>query len=463
LRGDNITWKGMKMKKILLVLLATLLILPALVLPIFAQESTLSAEMWLNSDASGRGMFKLFIPPGGTDTIEDFMGMVEGDPTVQVEPYRDLGNGSYEVDFSWDDFQAAFDSTVIVVGDTVEVDFGDTTSFVELIVHLPGQVLKTDGQVKGTNTVIFQQTATSQILFQSGGPLPTSTPPSPTPTEPSPTPTPTESPSDAQLKIELRLENDGSGKGTLKGFLIAGLTLEEIVSSLEETLTVVDKEQLGNRFTINIRWQDFNQAFANAIRTENADGTITIEVSDLGTNEITLILKGAIKDTTGQKQGSGTVVFSGATDGTVTYKPAGGSPSPTASSPTPTSPPTTPSIHPSGSTTPPPTPTPTPTGEASKGLFSTFGTIEIIIVAGGALLLLVIIILIVVLSSRRRRLPPPPPPVYPGTPPPTYTAPPPPSSPGTTQTAAALHFCPQCGGPLQTGQRFCESCGKPVN
>jgi hypothetical protein len=452
----------MKMKKILLVLLVTLLILPALVLPISAQESTLSAEMWLNSNGSGRGTFKLFMPPGGTDTIEDFMGMVEGDATVQVQPYRDLGNGSYEVDFSWNDFLAAFDQTLNVVGDTVEVDFGDTTSFVELIVHVPGPVLKTDGQVQGTDTVIFQQTATSKILFQTSGPLPTSTPPSPTPTKPSPTPTPTESPSD-QLKIELQLENDGSGKGTVKGFLTAGLTLKEIVSSLEESLTVIDSEQLGNRYTINIRWEDFNQAFSNAIRTENADGTISIAVSDLGINEITLILKGAIQDTTGQKQGSGTVVFRDATDGTVTYKPAGGPPSPTQSSPTSTPPPTTPSTRPSGSTTPPPTPTPTSSGEASKGLFSTFGTIEIIIVAGGALLLLMIIILIVVLSSRRRRLPPPPPPVYPGTPPPTYTVPPPPPSSGTAQTTAAPHFCQQCGGPIQTGQRFCESCGKPLS
>lgn len=446
------------MKKILLVLLITLLILPALVLPISAQESTLSAEMWLNSNGSGRGTFKLFMPPGGTDTIEDFMGMVEGDATVQVEPYRDLGNGSYEVDFSWNDFLAAFDQTLNVVGDTVEVDFGDTTSFVELIVHVPGQVLKTDGQVKGTDTVIFEQTTTSVILFQTSGPLPTNTPPSPTPTEPSPTPT-----EDSSMRLELRLENDGSGQGTVRGMASEFFTLEEIVSSLKETVTVDDSKQEGNRYTINISWRDFATAFPDAERTENTDGTIKIRVFNLNNTEITLYLKGTIQQTDGQKKGAGSVVFSNVDEGYVTYKPGGSPPSPTASSPTPTSPPTTPSTRPSGSTTPPSTPTPTSGGEVSKGLFSTFGTVEIIIVAGGALLLLMIIILIVVLSSRRRRLPPPPPPVYPGTPPPTYTVPPPPPSSGTAQTTAAPHFCQQCGGPIQTGQRFCESCGKPFS
>jgi hypothetical protein len=265
------------------------------------------------------------------------------------------------------------------------------------------------------------------------------------------------------MRLELRLENDGSGQGTVRGMVSEFFPLEEIVSSLKTNVTVDNSKQEGNRYTINISWSDFATAFPDAERTENADGTIKIRVFNLNNTEITLFLKGTIQQTDGQKKGASSVVFNNVDEGFVIYNPTGGSPSPTPSSPTSTPRPTTPSTRPSGSTTPPPTPTPTSGGEASKGLFSTFGTIEIIIVAGGALLLLVIIILIVVLSSRRRRLPPPPPPIYPGTLPPTYTVPPPPPPSGTAQTTTALHFCPQCGGPLQPGQRFCEGCGKPLS
>jgi hypothetical protein len=403
-------------------------------------------EVWLDTDGSGRGELRMFLPPNSDkDALyyRDELNKVAG---ITLAGIMETGQANWSLSFSWSDFKKGIGTVLIngkrtVTGDIVTLSFNGTARYGEVTLHLPGTISQTNGEQTGPDSVAFTNQRSWTVSYPSGSTA-----------SPSPSPTPTGAWNEGLRwngRIEIRA--DGSGRGFLYAHLPpdSALTAEELANRLREGPTLTVDLAVSNEpgvVTLDLSWTDYKAAFAwlmggNAPRFQRqSDGSIRMEMPFLDRwDQLIVAYPGTLMDTDGQQQGSGELIFQGMTSGFLRFKPPGATGSP---SPTPT-----------------PSPTPSPTSPPPDSTSSSGGnlsTVLLIVVISLAVAALGALFFLVSWASRRKiremqqQLA-----AKTVVPPGQVTTP-----MGPAPRAAS--FCDQCGARLDPNSRFCSKCGAPT-
>ncbi|MDH7563254.1 MAG: hypothetical protein QHH21_07880, partial [Caldisericota bacterium] len=114
-------------------------------------------------------------------TVEDLLQQIELPETVEVTQTQDLGGGNWLIGYRWSTIDTFGDELTKNPDGSYTLNFTNIQFFSQLIIHLEGKIIQTNGQKKNANTVVFSGIPEGTVTFVLGSGAPPSPPPTTTP------------------------------------------------------------------------------------------------------------------------------------------------------------------------------------------------------------------------------------------------------------------------------------------
>jgi len=133
----------------------TLKIIPVMLVLLILSACQVHMNLWVKNNGSGNGTITLIDVPMAQTEAQKQSLEEKGFEIISIEA-EEANKVIYKV--KWEDFGKPFESRTKNSDGTVTLDFGLLGVMGEgsLTVHVPGKIIKTTGEVKKNNTVVFK-------------------------------------------------------------------------------------------------------------------------------------------------------------------------------------------------------------------------------------------------------------------------------------------------------------------